>query len=215
MRSKRRIFTKSDDAFVCAHYGTMPHRDIARRLGWRLIALRKRACKLHVTKPLKRWDASEDEIIRSGHGKKQLQEIARTLGRSISEVSSRCRKIGIARWRVRSGLHGGRPIDGFRPGAGPIFTHRRVIEESIGRRLRSDEIVHHIDNNKFNNAAANLYLFSSRSSHRKAHMSLEKIVPDLMERGIVIFDSTKGVYRLCETNRWRLICKDGRDSPVV
>jgi len=47
------------------------------------------------------------------------------------------------------------------PGAnkqGYIGEHRLVMQESIGRRLNSWEVVHHIDRNKSNNALSNLKL---------------------------------------------------------
>jgi len=75
------------------------------------------------------------------------------------------------------------------------------MERVLGRRLRSSEIVHHIDFDKLNNEPSNLYLFESRSEHRKAHCSFESIVPALVERGIIEFDCSEGVYRLCETNK--------------
>ena len=46
--------------------------------------------------------------------------------------------------------------------------HRIVMEEYIGRQLKSNEIVHHIDGNKRNNDISNL-LLTTRSEHAIIH----------------------------------------------
>lgn len=50
-----------------------------------------------------------------------------------------------------------------------IDEHRYVIEKSLGRPLRSDEIVHHKDGNKRNNSLENLEILSI-SEHTSLHM---------------------------------------------
>lgn len=46
--------------------------------------------------------------------------------------------------------------------------HRIVMEKKLGRKLTSQEIVHHIDGNKHNNHPDNLQLVT-RSEHAKIH----------------------------------------------
>lgn len=46
--------------------------------------------------------------------------------------------------------------------------HRRVMETYIGRSLRSDEIVHHIDGDRHNNAIDNLKVMT-RAEHGRLH----------------------------------------------
>lgn len=46
--------------------------------------------------------------------------------------------------------------------------HRRVIEAAIGRRLRSDEIVHHVNGDKFDNRLENLKVMT-RAEHVAEH----------------------------------------------
>ena len=48
------------------------------------------------------------------------------------------------------------------------YVHRYVMEQKLGRELRSDELVHHIDGNRRNNDPENLEL-STRSEHAKHH----------------------------------------------
>lgn len=51
---------------------------------------------------------------------------------------------------------------------GNAKVHRLVVEEHIGRRLSSDEIVHHIDGNKLNNDISNLQVMT-RGEHSSLH----------------------------------------------
>lgn len=49
------------------------------------------------------------------------------------------------------------------------YEHRIVMEKYLGRKLRPDEAVHHIDENKLNNDIANLKLMTKRE-HDRHHM---------------------------------------------
>ncbi len=57
---------------------------------------------------------------------------------------------------ITRGMHKGRRV------------HDVVMEERIGRHLRKDEVVHHIDGNKLNNVLSNLALMT-RSEHARLH----------------------------------------------
>ena len=54
--------------------------------------------------------------------------------------------------------------------------HRHIMEEYLGRKLKSTEIVHHIDFDKTNNNIENLYLFESQKRHGAYHGFLKHIV---------------------------------------
>lgn len=64
---------------------------------------------------------------------------------------------------IRRGHEGGylRTSDGR-------YIHRVVMEEHLGRKLSTDEHVHHIDGNVENNDISNLQLVSN-SEHRQIH----------------------------------------------
>ena len=49
-----------------------------------------------------------------------------------------------------------------------IAEHRYVMELKLGRKLTSDEIVHHVDGNPLNNDPDNLVILS-RSEHQRLH----------------------------------------------
>lgn len=54
--------------------------------------------------------------------------------------------------------------------------HRLVMEEQLGRPLSSDEIVHHVDENKRHNDPSNLQL-TDRPAHGRLHNSGKKRIP--------------------------------------
>jgi hypothetical protein len=49
------------------------------------------------------------------------------------------------------------------------LVHRYVAEKKIRRSLRKGEVVHHIDRNKLNNSARNLWVFKNQEAHHRAH----------------------------------------------
>lgn len=52
--------------------------------------------------------------------------------------------------------------------------HRVVAEQILGRKLKKNEVVHHIDGNRRNNDPANLMVFSSSSDHMRYHAQIRK-----------------------------------------
>lgn len=67
-----------------------------------------------------------------------------------------------------------------------IPEHRLVMEKYIGRFLKPEERVHHINKNTFDNRIENLMLFKDMMSHRKYHIIQEGIKPNE-----IIFDGSK------------------------
>jgi hypothetical protein len=69
------------------------------------------------------------------------------------------------------------------------------MEKHLGRKLHAGEIVHHIDDNKSNNAIENLYL-CNHGRHRKADLSAQKVCYELYKAGLVTFDKEEGIYKI-------------------
>lgn len=76
-----------------------------------------------------------------------------------------------------------------------ILSHRKVVQNNIGRKLTKKEVVHHIDGDKTNNNISNLYITEAKE-HNKIHASLEKIAFILLEKGSIIFNKETGLYEL-------------------
>ena len=53
---------------------------------------------------------------------------------------------------------------------GYVYIHQLQAEKKLGRHLRDDECVHHIDENKLNNDIDNLMIFKTRADHTAFHM---------------------------------------------
>jgi hypothetical protein len=47
------------------------------------------------------------------------------------------------------------------------YVHRWVEENKLGRKLKKEEVVHHIDGNTLNNSPNNLKIYKNQSQHMK------------------------------------------------
>jgi hypothetical protein len=73
-------------------------------------------------------------------------------------------------------------------GASWAKQHVLVMEQSIGRKLRPGEQVHHINGVTDDNVLENLLLCSGPSDHMTVEGTFKALLPDLMAAGIVFFD---------------------------
>ena len=79
---------------------------------------------------------------------------------------------------------------------GYILEHRLVMEKSLGRYLKSNEHIHHIDGNRSNNSINNLLLVKGSRGHIALFNSIHPVCRELIARGYIGFDKARGVYFL-------------------
>ncbi len=81
------------------------------------------------------------------------------------------------RWRGGRGYanqHTGRYVRVHDGKNSRVLEHRRIAEKALGRRLNPNEVVHHIDENKCNNANNNL-LICNRGYHKWIHDEMGRL----------------------------------------
>jgi hypothetical protein len=61
----------------------------------------------------------------------------------------------------------------FADHAGYVYEHRLVMENYLGRYLKPEEQVHHINGDKTDNQIENLMVFKNAAEHTKYHAELE------------------------------------------
>ena len=208
MRKTRR-FTEPEDEFIKANIGRLTCTDIAKRLGRNPASIVSRATTLGLRKAnrkVRRFTEEDDKFIRDNAGKISLQEISKRLGRSTGSVWGRGQRLGVwfnKKTRNPSGRklkQNGYVVVRLKSGEWRA-EHIVIIEKILGRRLRNGEAIHHINFNKSDNRPENLHLCSDGVVHNWAHTSLFKLVGELLERGIIAFNTSSGEYELCETSK--------------
>lgn len=73
---------------------------------------------------------------------------------------------------------------------GYVYEHTLVYENKTGLLPNKNQVIHHIDMDKHNNSIDNLYLCNHKE-HITIHRSLERLVKNLMNNGIITFENGK------------------------
>lgn len=98
----------------------------------------------------------------------------RKFWRGTPETYKKISEMGKARTRDKNPMwKGGHTSEGYPvvyKNGRKMREHRYIMEQYLGRRLRTAEEVHHVDHNKFNNDINNLIVLS-KADHAKLHWS--------------------------------------------
>ncbi len=131
---------------------------------------RKEVAKRH-------YDTHREEILRKGKiNEKRYNRKCIDCGKEVCRDSLRCRECASkTRHRKERKIDKTGYVQIQMPGhpfadhKGYVREHRLVVEQKIGRYLRPEEVVHHIDGDKQNNKIGNLMLFSTHRKHLQFH----------------------------------------------
>ena len=73
------------------------------------------------------------------------------------------------------------------------------MEKHLGRFLKKNECIHHIDGDKANNKIDNLLLCKNVAEHTKIHIEMEKFMFQLIKKGVVYYDKTEREFKIRES----------------
>ena len=115
-----------------------------------------------------------------------LEQLGKMCGVTRERIRQILRELGITKTRLIAHLHGNRN-PAWREGSrlfdshgyvrvvarthhladsrGYVLEHRLIAEQKLGRRLESNEVVHHIDGDRTNNHPDNLTVCASVGAH--------------------------------------------------
>ena len=199
-KRSRKNFTDQEDQFIRENYMRMQFSEIAQHLGRKTGSINHRVRNLGLSKKsLRRWGADDDAALIQ-HLDSGLEAVSKLLNRHPNEVSTRAAKLGCPfsqrelrrekdgyKYSVHTDVNGRRVW---------IWEHVRVMENHLGRKIIRPEQVHHINGLKHDNRVENLFLCRDKSHHFLVHRSLDRLLPQLIERGFVRFNREAGIYEI-------------------
>lgn len=186
--TKPKLWEKWEEEFLKEH-PDMSSTDLALHVNHTTTAIRSRRLELGLPKYIEKTEWFDNEIqILSNHLQSPMPELTQMLPQhSYSSIRSMAKKLG----RKRNNRKGYSILNGYRTllrDGKSILEHRVVMEDMLGRPLGKEEIVHHIDCDRLNNARENLVLLKNQNSHSITHKSLFTVLSDLLKSGAVRYD---------------------------
>lgn len=209
---------------------TKTRKQLKTELGISISTLSAHVTRLGMGRRIRKLD--DDQKVRELYLEKKLcgKEIAKEMDTSPTTVHRHISKLGIgrsfseaqqnyfSRTPKRPTYNGyiltkKAPTNPRARADGYLFEHVLVAEKKLGRPLRKEEIVHHIDHVKGNNAPSNLYIFSSKRDHMNCHRSLEIAGIQQLHRGQIVFKD--GLYYAKDDDASSTIASMGTSKPKI
>ena len=188
-----RALRPDEETFLRENPG-MPAVEIARHIGRTPAAVRVWRRKIGLPRYQKHetWTKDETDLLKSNLQHPLSEIYALFPGRPKASVNAKAGSLGRRRLRRKGHTyrHGYKRI--LRRGGKSIWEHRSVAEEKIGRPLRREEVVHHINHIRHDNRPANLDVLESRSVHAKIPKSISGLARALLDGGAIGYD--RGVH---------------------
>lgn len=163
-------YTDEEIEYIRNNFSVRNKKQIAEYIGVSLESLKHIMRKLGIKKfkhvP---WSASEIEILIATYQARGATICAELLGRSFGAVCKKAESIGLIKEYTYTYID----ADGYyvtrrNRNESAKRVHRLIMEEILGRKLTTDEVVHHKDGNKLNNKPSNLQLMT-RTEHINHH----------------------------------------------
>jgi hypothetical protein len=162
-------WSDEDTLFVKNNYLKMGVNEIASKVNRSYSSVRYKAQLLGIKKYThKEWTETEVHFLKDNYPDKLGYYCSEKLERSFQAVHKMAQKLNLKpnwkHWSIDS--LGYKVLTHDKDNK--IHEHRYVMESFLGRKLSSDEIIHHKDKNKLNNDISNLEIVS-RSEHINIH----------------------------------------------
>lgn len=168
-RAKPRDWSELDIKFLQNNYANLGAKKCAELLGttYHQTQGMARRLDLRMFRSIP-WTVDEVNFLMDNFPTKLTDYCAESLGRSWDATHKKANSLGLKpvwkHWYIST--EGYRVLCSNRDEK--IQEHRYVMEQKLGRRLTSEEIVHHKDGNKLNNDPDNLEIMT-RSEHMTHH----------------------------------------------
>ena len=198
----RKIYTDEQLDYVKRQYNLLSPREIGHELNLseeqvRYIIKEKLGISLRkIGNRSRTWTSKEIEIL-SNSNLTDYEKVKLLPNRTDAAVRKQRRRMGLdSRAVVFNRQFENNGYVHVRRDGGYKRRNREVAEQKIGRKLRDDEIVHHINGVKTDDRPENLHV-CTRAEHTAIHYQTMDVIKELLEKGYVKFDFEKGEYVLC------------------